>query len=241
MISVIVPTMWAYDPFLNFLENVLQLNCIGEVIIINNLVQDTPNHLALNHPKVKMHNMHQNIYVNPAWNLGAQLSNYDTLCFLSDDVLVDLRIFQEADKFVTKEIGVVGFGYHPAMFNLHAQKIIESNEVDNYIVTGDLKIKEMSESGLVHKTGNGALFFLHKQNYVSIPDEFLISGGDNWIYECQTILGRINYFINDCFFYSPWSVTGRSQKFDGSLGDFSKENRETFISKIEEFKRIHGK
>jgi len=241
MISVIIPTMWAYEPFLNFLENILELNCVGEVIIINNLVSDTPNHLALNHPKVKMHNMHQNIYVNPAWNLGAQLSQYDTLCFLSDDVLVDLKVFQEANKFVTNQIGVLGFGYHPAMFTLHSQKIINQNEVEHYIVTGDIQIKETSENGFVHKTGYGALFFLHKQNYVPIPKEFLISGGDNWLYECQTILGRINYYINNCFFYTPWSVTATSSKFDGTLGDFSKENRETFVSKIEEFKRLNGK
>ncbi len=241
MISVIVPTMWAYDPFLNFLENVLQLNCIGEVIIINNLVEDTPNHLALKHPKIKMHNMPQNIYVNPAWNLGAQLSNYDTLCFLSDDVLVDLRIFQEADKFVKKEIGVLGFGYHPAMFYLHAQRVINESELDSYIVTGDIKIKETNDNGSVHKTGNGALFFLHKQNYIPVPGEFLISGGDNWIYESQTILGRVNYFINDCFFYSPWGVTGKSPKLDGSFGDFSKENLEMFRSKIEEFRRMNSK
>ena len=69
MISVIVPTMWAYEPFLNFIGSIVELNCIGEIIIINNCVKDTPEHFALSHPKVKMKNMQQNIFVNPAWNL----------------------------------------------------------------------------------------------------------------------------------------------------------------------------
>lgn len=235
MISIIVPTMWAYNPFLNFLDNILQLNCVGEVIIINNCVEKTPNHDALKNPKVKMHNMEQNIYVNPAWNLGAKLSHHSTLCFLSDDVLVDLRVFLEADKFVTDQIGVLGFGYHPAMFNFHAQNIIDLDQKEYYRVTGDLEIKESKEDGSVQRTGNGSLFFLNKNNYFDIPKEFLISGGDNWLYQCQEILGRKNYYINNCFFYSPWSVTAASPQFDSSIGDFSNENLETYRIKIKEF------
>lgn len=233
MISVIVPTMWAYQPFLNFLENLVELNCVGEVIIINNCVEDTPTHKALMHEKVKMHNMPRNTYVNPAWNLGASLSNNDILCFLSDDVLVDLRAFQEANKFVTKDIGVLGFGYTNELFFLHASKEITTTDSGAITITGDIVIKEESQHAQIG--GNGSLFFLHKENYIPIPNQFLISGGDSWLYEVQKIKGRNNYFINNCFYYSPWSVTGREKNLGGH-GDFSQENRETYLRLIEEFK-----
>lgn len=235
MISVIVPTMWVHEPFLNFIGNITQLNCIGEIVIINNCVQDTPNHDSLKHSKIKMHNMHRNIFVNPAWNLGASLSQYENLCFLSDDVMVDLKVFLEADKFLSKEIGVLGFGYHPSLMNFQRYGIIPDN-LDVFKVTGDIKILEERWNGITEMDGNGGLFFIHKDNYVPIPEDFLISGGDVWTFECQRILGRKNYYINKCFFYSHWGVTTNSKKVDTSYGDFTKENRENYLQHIEQFK-----
>ena len=36
MLSVIIPTMWKYEPFLDYLKGVLEQESVGEVIIINN-------------------------------------------------------------------------------------------------------------------------------------------------------------------------------------------------------------
>jgi len=47
--------MWQFDPFCDFLEDLVQLPIIDEVIVINNLVELTPDHSALKHPKVQMH------------------------------------------------------------------------------------------------------------------------------------------------------------------------------------------
>jgi hypothetical protein len=228
--------MWVYEPFLNFIGNVAELTCVGEIIIINNCVKDTPDHAALKHPKIKIQNMERNIFVNPAWNLGVELSIFDTVCILSDDVLVDLRVFIEADKFVSKDIGILGFGYHPVVYEFHAYKKFDLQEIDRYIITGDLKIKEAASDGIVEMTGNGCLFFLNKHNYIPVPKELLISGGDIWQYECQTILNRKTYYINHCFFYTPWNVTNNSGKVDQCIGDFSQENRETYLRLIQEFK-----
>ena len=66
MISVITPTMWRFEPFCEFLQDLVELDVIGEVIIINNSQENTPNKNILNHDKIKMINAEQNIFVNPS-------------------------------------------------------------------------------------------------------------------------------------------------------------------------------
>ena len=61
--------MWRYEPFFEILPTIVDLECVGEIIIINNDVQRTPNLAVVNHPKIVMHNSPENLYVCPAWNL----------------------------------------------------------------------------------------------------------------------------------------------------------------------------
>ena len=56
MISVVVPTLWKYEPFLDFVSSLVQVGTIGEIIIINNNQSATPIHDVLSHPKVKLIN-----------------------------------------------------------------------------------------------------------------------------------------------------------------------------------------
>ena len=107
MLSVIVPTMWCHEPFLDFLQLVLEQDSVGEVIIINNDVSVTPESEVLSHEKIRMHNCEKNIYVAPAWNLGAELARFDKFCFLSDDLDVNIDVFNRADEFLKPEIGMV--------------------------------------------------------------------------------------------------------------------------------------
>ena len=73
MLSVIIPTMWKYAPFLDYLEGVLEQNSVGEVIIINNNVYATPDSEVLAHEKIRMHNckkiflLHQHGILEPKW------------------------------------------------------------------------------------------------------------------------------------------------------------------------------
>ena len=80
MISIIVPAVWGYDPFCNFLLDLVELTVIGEIIIINNNVDKTPKHDVLSHQKVHVYNQKENILVNPAWNLGVSLAKNDKIC-----------------------------------------------------------------------------------------------------------------------------------------------------------------
>ena len=113
--------MWQYDQFCDNLSYILKLPVVDEIIIINNFIQETPDHPVLTHPKVRLINQEKNIFVNPAWNLGVKLARNDKLVFLSDDVIVDLKVFFKVDEFLTEDIGVLTMGISHDIYHIQAE------------------------------------------------------------------------------------------------------------------------
>lgn len=198
MISVIVPTMWKCDDFLNILKKVLEEKIVGEVIIINNSVKDTPNSELLNHEKVKMHNFPENIYVNPAWNFGAENAKYDILAFLSDDVDFDIRVFDKTHSFIQNEInsGFIG------LLTRYQREISASDVYDKYFTTGEIEF-----ASDVFCTTFGALFFMKKEHWKNIPNDIKFTNGECLQYNRLMTLKKNNYIIVNCRSESKWHVT----------------------------------
>lgn len=196
MISVIIPTMWRYAPFLNFIETLVDLGCIGEIIILNNDVSKTPRHNVLKHSKVKLKNFPANIYVNPAWNRGAELARHENLCFLSDDVIIDLKAFVMADRFMSDHtadcnIGVIGIC--PG----------STEEVQRPLTNG---VIEFANESLVY--GWASCFFVPKQYWVPIPETIKLFWGDMWqVYSQIYVNNRLTWSMHNCFYHSPNNVT----------------------------------
>jgi len=177
MISFIVPTMWRPKSFIGYVKYLVQVPVIGEVIIINNNVADTPNDPILSHPKVKLHNCEQNIYVNPAWNLGVELSSFDKVCISNDDIIVDLKVFFVLEEFLTEEIGMAGI-IHNETSEGYGQPPFKDGSID--------LIKW--EHHYVH--GFGSFFAMCKKNWVPIPKELIVYFGDNWVFDVQLWVAR---------------------------------------------------
>lgn len=192
MISYIVPTMWFYEPFLDFVEQLVKVPEIKEVIIINNDVKRTPSHPVLDHSKVILCNCSENIYVNPSWNLGVKLSSAEKICIANDDIIVDLKLFPIADDFVTPQVGLLGISPGRPEFGQQP------------LVNGSIDILPWNRE---HTFGFGSLFFLHKNNWIDIPNELLVYYGDNWIFDIQIRKRNPIFIITNCFFYSPWAQT----------------------------------
>lgn len=234
MLSVIIPAAWGYEPFCRFLNNVVELPIVGEVILINNNVNATPNHKVLEHSKLIHLKMDQNIFVNPAWNLGANLAKYDKLCFLSDDVIVDLRVFLEGDRFINEKVGALGIGISDNIYQFHRGNF-QNLDVSKLLVTGDLKIiKHLDEES--EEFGCGSLFFIHKKNWIEIPETLKIYWGDNWQFELQIFHNRENYVINNCFYYSPHhsaTSTGIADEYRESEEYMKHEKTRTHIDKLQ--------
>lgn len=202
MLSIVTPTIWAYEPFTKYLEQIIGHDCIGEVIIIDNRVENRPKTEVLNHPKVRMLQQEKNIFVNPAWNLGVKEAKYENICFLSDDVIADSRVFFEADKFLTNcsdenlglLCGLIGW-------ELHNQPKVS---------TGEITIEKMEDAQKrdIGLHGAFALFFVKKCDYIEIPDKFKIIHGDAYLFNVMRLKKKkTHYVMHNYFFHSPFGVS----------------------------------
>jgi hypothetical protein len=210
MLSIIIPTMWRYEPFFEILPTIVDLECVGEIIIINNDVQRTPNLAVLNHPKIVMHNSPENLYVCPAWNLGAKLATNEKMAFLSDDVHINLNVFQKVHDFMTPETGMIGIlvddheehSYH---------RFLKDNTID--IISTRHPVYEERPPPI----GFGCLFFINKSDYVDIPKEVKIWHGEVMLWQMME-RKKGNHVISNCEAYTPWHATCDSiAQDDGDL------------------------
>ena len=159
--SIVIPTMWRSDRIVGMLDQFELCDEIDEVIIIDNDWANKPD-IEFG-PKVKYLKQDENIFVNPAWNLGVSLAANDRVCLLNDDVTFNVRsLFSQMsmcfDRF--KRVGVNARSYH-----------LEDND---YF---ELGIVEEAQT----RFGWGCCIFVSKENWVDIPSGLKIWYGDNWI------------------------------------------------------------
>ena len=190
--SIVVPTMWKYAPFVNFLKDLVQFDMVGEIIIINNAIQETPDDTILSHPKIALYNCTKNIGVNPAWNLGVNYSKFEKICILNDDIQFDLKVFFHVEKYLNEQTGVIGICPGIAEFNQPP------------VTTGSISIIPWTGQ---HTFGFGCLMFVHKSWYCPIPTECKIYYGDNWIFDTCLVRGQTNYLITDALMMTPYAST----------------------------------
>ena len=192
--SVIIPTMWrCLDVFGTALQSYIDHPLVGEVIIINNDIAKTPAWSILGNEKVKCLSQTQNIFVNPAWNLGANTSQYDLICFANDDIRFDTALFEKLEYRVTASTGVWGLITGEAQFN-HPPTTDKS-----------ISFKEWRNHDNIH--GFGQLMFIHKDNWLPIIDGLNIYFGDDFVFHTQLQNRRKNYLIYNIDFYSPMAQT----------------------------------
>ncbi len=112
--------------------------------------------------KLTVLNPPANVFVNPAWNLGARRATRPLLCLCNDDVTFDV---DDLFGFVWSRRERLGsFGIHPDSFQGRAESAFPSLEGGDHI----------------HR-GWGCLLFLRRRDYPRIPDELRIWYGDDWI------------------------------------------------------------
>jgi hypothetical protein len=188
-ISIVVATMWRFQPFIDFLKDIVEHPAVGEVIIINNAWKDTPTDSVLQHQKVRLYNFPENIYVNPAWNVGVAISAFDNLCILSDDVIFDLKLLTRIQAQLTQG-------------KIFAVNVPFDTTVQ---IKGLIEFKKFHEGMQLYHYG--CLIFMHKDDWVPIPSGLNISYGDCWMWDSMKAKYNENYVIEDLFFYTPSGAT----------------------------------
>jgi len=193
MLSVIIPTMWRSPYVVDLLEHLQQIECVGEVVLIDNQPSDALD--ISRFTKVVYKKNTTNNYVSPSWNQGYTHSMYDHLCFLNDDVIPPANVFSLVNDFIGPNVGIIGF----------------SSDVYENILPNRESLGRAEGIRLTLCTnrnfGYGCCMFMHRDSYKIIPSDLKIQYGDDFLfYSCTK-----NNFVIDGF-----QIVG---KLSGSLYD----------------------
>jgi hypothetical protein len=196
MFTVIVPTMWKYPPFYEFLSDMLMMPSVGEIFIIDNNPDERPNLPILSHKNIRIETFGRNIYVNPAWNYAVPLSKYDRICLYGDDLIFDLKLFHRMIPHISPVRGV--FGISPGVVDT----------IQKPVSTGEIEIQHSpTPYNFRDHLGFGMLMFMHKTNWIPIPDGLDLFWGDNFIYDTQFLMMNQNYIITNLLHHTPYAST----------------------------------
>jgi len=170
MYSVVALTMWKCNRFQQTLRELSKHPLVGEIILIDN----TSNDLKIELPKLIHILEGKNTYINPAWNKGVSLAKYDKLLVLNDDLWFDWNILSTLESYVNEEVGMIGMAE------------------ENF----DNPSNEFGLEPINHRNGGFACaFFIHKNNWIDIPFEMKLWGGDDWLFVKNRNNGKQNYKI----------------------------------------------
>ena len=157
LFSIVIPTQWNLkniNDFEYFLNTIDKSKYVGEIILIDNDNKNIKIDLS-KYKKIKHIINNENIFVNPSWNLGYSLHNYEYKLILAND---DLKIKDNIDiifELLNKtEFEIVGLGYNENIKNSNIE-YIEKFPRSSY----------------------GS--FLYVKNYKYIPEHLKIWSGDN--------------------------------------------------------------
>jgi hypothetical protein len=198
MISIIIPTLWNSDNILKIIDSFMSYDLKGssEIIIIDN---SNSNYVSPDETYVKVYKMDNNIFVNPAWNLGVELSKNNHICLLNDDIFIDIHTLLDNFKSLVfdpnLEYGMIAV--NPERFKFFKSA---NNPTDKFT------LKRITQRG----NGFGMMMILQKQNYEIIPEDFKIYFGDDILwYINKDIFKRNNYCFVGLKITGEFSVTSK--------------------------------
>jgi GT2 family glycosyltransferase len=105
--SVVIPTLWKSDRTKKLLSDLNECEYVDEIIVIDNEYdgyQDTKVE------KIRFVSLGGNIYVNPAWNKGIELSKNECIALINDDVNFNPNIFEVISEDILNQFGIIGMG-----------------------------------------------------------------------------------------------------------------------------------
>lgn len=160
MISIIIPTLWQSDCIYETIRTFKQDKVPGsELIIIDNANSD------FEEEEITILKQPENIFVNPAWNLGVELAKNDIICLLNDDITINLKtLFNNIPHF--PEYGIIGF---------------DANRNLTQTINNDDDVFELEEAPC-RTLGFGCMMIMPKSHYEPIPPELKIYFGDDMLY-----------------------------------------------------------
>ncbi|GAA5108193.1 hypothetical protein GCM10023339_06940 [Alloalcanivorax gelatiniphagus] len=191
--TIVIPTLQR-SPLLRELVNRLtSAPLVHEVVIINN----ASTRLDMGLPRSRVLDMASNIYVNPAWNLGADQARSPFIALCNDDILFDTRILDRVASRLRKGAGIIG----PAPACVR--------DVD--APAPRLRRHPIFVPVYERPFAFGTLMFLERDSYVPIPDDLKVWRGDDYLFRRQT---RRNFIMLGIDIQTHMSTTSSDKAFD---------------------------
>lgn len=161
MFSVVIPTMQKSALLWPLLEVLQTHPDVDEILIVNNSDRDLDRDLP---PKAKQIYQGPNLYVNPAWNLGAEAAQSKILAIANDDIEIDAELLSNvaATFRLDDTFGMIG----------PSREVVFERKRERYRTS---RVWEVP-------AGYGVLFFMRREDYVPIPDPMLIYAGEYWLF-----------------------------------------------------------
>lgn len=177
MLSVIIPSLFKIERFYKTLQELSNCNEVGEIVVIDN----TGIEKKLNIPKLNYIIEPENTFINPAWNKGVSLAKYDKLCIMNDDIWFNFNYLTRISEFINSRIGMIGMSED----NYNTPK-------PNFSISKKEKLEGYPKGKMNY--GYACCFFMHKSNWINIPEEIKLLGGDDYLFYYNN--GLDNYVIN---------------------------------------------
>ncbi|WP_256841514.1 glycosyltransferase family 2 protein [Ornithinimicrobium cryptoxanthini] len=162
--SAVIPTLQKSPELWPLVQQLTAHPLVHEVLIVNNA--SAP--LAWDSSKVRVLQQAVNIYVNPAWNLGAREATGEYLAIINDDVRFDDEALDAAGRVLRRGwFGIVGPD-RSCFATAH---------------TGRVKVRPARHTATIH--GFGTFMCLRRSAFIPIPEDMRIWGGDDWLIQRQ--------------------------------------------------------
>jgi hypothetical protein len=191
--TLVIPTLWKSTRLLGMIEHYLQSEFVGEIILIDNS-KGYFNHFSEVPHKITLIQPDENIYVNPAWNLGIDISKFENICLLNDDITFDVKIFELFSKEDVLTNGIIGLSQ------------------TSYELTENIEIKLDQWKPGMNDWGWGCLIFLKKNMWIEIPNDIKIWYGDNFIKDINL---NPKWILRGLKVQTEMSTTSDLTEFDG--------------------------
>ena len=202
--SVVIPTLWKSNRIHKLLKDLEECEYVDEIIVIDNAsIYETDRTIG----KIRMVSKGENIYVNPAWNLGIELAKNECIALCNDDINFNPNIFGVIDDSILTYVGIIGMGEGNYKDEIDKEK-------GSYI--------DIWEPG-INDWGWGCLIMLKKSHWLPIPNEIKIWYGDNIIKDVNSVSKGVlrNFKIE-----TEMSTTSDETEWD----EVKKKDYENFIN-----------
>lgn len=193
MIDVVIPTLMKIKPenFAYSIKQAVDSEYVNKIIIIDNSCGKFTENISIESDKIVLLEQKENIFVNPAWNIGVALSTADNILIMNDDVLCSKEVYRQVCE--TIDIKTVG------LCSVQSRRCKNIEEYSKYLQDFGTHIKTTTNFDS-NTTNNktGWFFCIKKKLWKDIPRELLFFYGDDLIYDRIRNVEYLTKNISSC-------------------------------------------